>query len=93
MHGVKEYLKMWERQDMKLEMEKWGAFEAKPSKSGGYTSTKRKHGRPRGSRKKQCRCTPWIGFPLEDNNDIEDPEEQMEQAEETSGEGKEIVST
>ncbi|GLJ25904.1 hypothetical protein SUGI_0496640 [Cryptomeria japonica] len=77
-HWVKEYLKMWERQELKMEMEKWGAFEAKSSQLGGSTSTKCKCGRLRGSMKKQCQHTLWIGFPPKDIDDIEDLEEQME---------------
>lgn len=75
MHEVKEYLKMWEKQELKLEIEKWGDFEAKSSQSGGSTSTKRKRGCSRKSRKRQGRRTLWISFPPKDNNDIEDSEE------------------
>ncbi|GLJ15732.1 hypothetical protein SUGI_0258900 [Cryptomeria japonica] len=52
MHGIKEYLKTWERRDVKLELEKWGT-----SRSAMASSSRWKRGRPRSSKKKKVRRT------------------------------------
>ncbi|GLJ53992.1 hypothetical protein SUGI_1154810 [Cryptomeria japonica] len=44
LHGVKEFLRSWEKQELRMEMSKWESRESKPSHSGSSTPTKRKRG-------------------------------------------------
>ncbi|GLJ38857.1 hypothetical protein SUGI_0791970 [Cryptomeria japonica] len=60
--GVKEYVKAWERQELRLELVKWGPSE-KYLQSGRTSPSKRKRSRPRDSKQKQSQQTLWIGFP------------------------------
>ncbi|GLJ37351.1 hypothetical protein SUGI_0757870 [Cryptomeria japonica] len=93
MHGVKEYLAAWEQREIKRELEKWGPNELKLSSLGGASSSRRKRGSPRGSKKKRQRRTLWIGFSLEDNDDIDELEEPLDRGQDANVNGKEIVIT
>ncbi|GLJ05870.1 hypothetical protein SUGI_0026950 [Cryptomeria japonica] len=74
MHGVQDYIHMWERMEIRRELEKWDPSNAKSTKedSGWGSSTRRKKGRPRGSKKKPRSHSLWIGFPPKVHDDLDD---------------------
>lgn len=63
-----------ERQEIQKELDKWGPYEMRPSRSTKDSSSRHKQGRPRGSKKKMTRWTLWIGFTPKHKDDVDDPE-------------------
>lgn len=93
MHGVQEYIRVWEHAEICLVLEKWNPSIGR--KVGGDSSLgsspKKMHGRPRGSKNTTGGRSLWIGFPLEAHDDHVDDKDQCEHLMDGCEKGKEIV--